>query len=314
MDNIILGDARKVLDEVPTWSCHCCVTSPPYFGQRDYKVNGQIGREKSPDLYLDNLIEVFLKIERVLRDDGTLWINIGDVYSDGELLGLPWQLAFRLQRIGFSLRQEIIWHKPAPMTGEHPGRCVPSHEHLFLFSKKDQDYYFDKEAIKEVNEDGEQRHMRDVWTLSNKGYKGAHFATFPLKLVERCLLAGCPAKVCLACCEPHQRQIFSERVPTRPGTKTKATERSRVQGNRDPRRHITRSRTTGWKPGCECSQVAGVVGGLVIDPFFGAGTVGVVAKKLGRQYLGVEVNSDYILMARERIAKGGSKGFGLLGE
>lgn len=247
--------------------CWWCVTSPPYFGLRDYGVSGQVGTEAAPEQYIGRLVEVFREVRRVLRPGGTLWVVIGDSYRDKNLIGIPWMLAFALRADGWYLRQDIIWHKTRCIPESVQDRCTKSHEYIFLLSKSGR-YYFDRSAIQEpVAEstvkrmrqdiahqkgsfrqpgktngplkpggDGKTRNRRNVWSLCPAYFKGAHFAVFPEKLVEPCILAGCPE------------------------------------------------------------------GGTVLDPFMGGGTTGVVAKHLGRSFTGIEINPVYCKIAADRIA------------
>ena len=295
MDN---REGLKMLDDN---SIDCCITSPPYWGLRDYGVEGQLGLESTPEEYVANLVEVFREVKRVLRDDGTLWLNLGDSYSGNcsqasnngragfgnarerlvnrkgeglkpkDLVGIPWRVAFALQADGWYLRQDIIWHKPNAMPESVKDRPTKSHEYIFLLTKSPK-YYYDYEAIKEplsiatvndlksrktlnnkgthggtrkdlgrnrdeyVPKDG-KRNKRTVWTVATKPFSEAHFATFPEKLIEPCILAGCPE------------------------------------------------------------------GGTVLDPFIGAGTTAVVARKLNRSYIGYELNPEYVKMANDRLYK-----------
>jgi len=308
IDTIIQGDALTRLKELPSESADCCITSPPYFGLRDYGVEGQIGLEESPEAYVSKLVDVFREVRRVLKKEGTLWLNLGDSFASGkgtcfnpgggssslgkarkdagahplnrgnisdlrasglkpkDLIGIPWMVAFALRADGWYLRSDIIWHKPNCMPESVTDRPTKSHEYIFLLSKS-QKYYYDGEAIKEEsitndprkpytsqgakeldgrdvwhsgekreNGDFTKRNKRTVWTVATKPYSEAHFATFPEKLIEPCVLAGCPE------------------------------------------------------------------GGICLDPFFGAGTTGLVAKKLGRHFVGIELNEAYIGMAQKRIA------------
>lgn len=262
---LLVGDVRERLKELPDRSVHCCVTSPPYWGLRDYGEAGQIGLEQSPEEYVAELVAVFREVWRVLRDDGTLWLNLGDSYAgnnsrasnngragfgnprdgvferigDGlktkDLVGIPWRVAFALQADGWYLRQDIIWHKPNPLPESVKDRCTKAHEYIFLMSKSSR-YYFDYEAIREPTIDlQDKRNRRDVWTVPIKPFTGAHFATFPTDLITPCILAGCPD------------------------------------------------------------------GGVVLDPFFGAGTTGLVAQSLKRGWVGCELNPVYAEMALRRI-------------
>lgn len=212
---IYCGDAAAVLKALPDGCVNMCVTSPPYYALRDYGTEGQIGLEDRVEEYIDHLVTVFREVRRVLRNDGTLWVNIGDSYRAKILIGVPWLLAFALRADGWYLRQDIIWHKPNPMPEGVKDRCTKAHEYIFLLSKSQQ-YYFDYRAIQEPAKyagdkrgeradsrrgtkmnsmsgtTGEKRNKRDVWSVPTQPYKGAHFAVFPEKLIEPCILAGCP--------------------------------------------------------------------------------------------------------------------------
>lgn len=318
--HIMVGDCVESMKKLPDQCIHTCVTSPPYFGLRDYGQDGQIGLESDPDAFVQALVAVFREVHRVLRDDGTVWLNLGDSYvrnpskggsgpngkhdsipdygnarkklaenakvgsSDGavtpadrpgtrtrvdglkekDLIGIPWRVAFALQADGWHLRQDIIWHKPNPMPESARDRCTKAHEYIFLLSKGPR-YFYDHEAIKEpasqprgepkqvaqhkqvvlgqnksgtlgTNYGPETRNRRDVWTVTSKPYKGAHFATFPPDLIEPCILAGCPA------------------------------------------------------------------GGTVLDPFGGSGTTAGVALANGRNAIMCELNPDYAALMPERVA------------
>ena len=332
---ILQGDCREKLAELPDVSVHCCVTSPPYFGLRDYGVDGQIGLEPSPDEFVSQLVEVFREVKRVLRDDGTLWLNLGDSYwgswqnygggnrgagkqrlitkgssaqnsvweglegyrpaatqkhpviKPKDLIGIPWMVAFALRADGWYLRQDIVWSKGNPMPESVTDRCTKSHEYIFMLSKSSK-YFYDQDAIREpaiyadddrigraqanhksapsamVNgirrradkqrghsrrhsgfndrwdkmEKEEQcsgmRNKRSVWNVSPMPYPDAHFATYPPKLIQPCILAGCPA------------------------------------------------------------------GGVVLDPFAGSGTTGKVALELGRSAVLIELNPDYVRLIEKR--------------
>lgn len=344
---VLNGDCRNVLDTLPEKSVQCCVTSPPYWGLRDYGHSDQIGLEQSPQEYVESMRSVFSKVWRVLRDDGTLWLNLGDSYCGGgnyrgsnpetltkkqgsnrgatgqlaigrntapvalrvpgmkskDLIGIPWRVAFALQANGWYLRSDIIWHKPNPMPESVKDRPTRSHEYIFLLTKSAR-YYYDAAAIREpaspdlikqVEEgyngkaikdylgasvqdasatksriidqarkriDKQLGHVRrhagfddkwdaltpeeqallgsnkrDVWKVAPANYRGAHFATFPPKLIEPCILAGCPK------------------------------------------------------------------GGVVLDPFGGSGTTAKVATDLGRKAVVIELNSEYLKLIDERCKK-----------
>ncbi len=326
------GDCLDILPELEAGSVQTCVTSPPYWGLRDYDVDGQMGLENTPDEYVNQLVEVFREVRRVLRRDATVWLNLGDTYMGGrsggageksrltsdrnhkaarkawearggnskrvaaglkpkDLVGIPWRVALALQQDGWWLRSEIIWHKPSPMPESVQDRPTRAHEHIFLLSKS-QKYYYDADAIKEpvtgnahARGDGDNpkammagpkdqererngektsirfgrgagwrnkqnpsfssvvsglvddRNRRTVWNVAQEPFAGAHFATFPRKLIEPCILAGTPA------------------------------------------------------------------GGVVLDPFGGSGTTALVAKEHGRRAILCELNPDYIDLAADRLSQ-----------
>lgn len=354
---IIQGDCIKGMNTLPAQSVHCVVTSPPYYGLRDYgtaswqggndecdhkgkplgtraninnntggrdvknalyfepfkdfcakcgamRIDQQIGLEETPEAYVSKLVEVFRAVRRILRDDGTVWLNLGDSYAGSggsgnqfgqiekglnpykqtgkpiniglkpkDLIGIPWRVAFALQADGWYLRQDIIWHKPNPMPESVTDRCTKSHEYIFLLSKNEH-YYYDNEAIKEqsnkswnsaagfspngkrantdyegfstqnqfngtkthTDEERTGRNKRSVWTVNVKGYAEAHFATYPVKLIEPCILAGCPES------------------------------------------------------------------GTVFDPFSGSGTTGLVAMSNNRNYIGTELNPEYVEISHKRLS------------
>ena len=307
--NIIYqGDSAEVLKTLPPDSVHCCVTSPPYYGLRDYGISGQIGREESPEQYIERLAAVFREVWRVMRPDGTLWLNIADTYcgtgSKGDhydpknpkgrtgqqvsvnhnapgckqkdLIGIPWLLAFTLRGDGWYLRNAAIWVKGNTMPESVKDRLTRCYEFVFLFAKSKR-YYFDGAAIAEpVAESSIKRlkggrgllhkyadsipgqtaqninkpraagsipdelipvfrNKRDVWQINTAPYSGAHYAAFPPKLAETCVLAGCPP------------------------------------------------------------------GGIVLDPFIGSGTTGLAAVQTGRRYIGIDINAEYCRLADERI-------------
>ena len=211
---IIEGDAHSILSRLPDKSVQSVVTSPPYWGLRDYDLPGQIGLEETLPQFLNRLITIFAEVKRVLKDDGTLWLNIGDGYTSGnrgwrapdkknaaramnirpetpeglkpkDLLGIPWRLAFRLQEDGWYLRSDIIWHKPNAMPESVKDRPTRAHEYLFLLTKNEQ-YYYDRTTIFEVN----GRNKRSVWNVNTQPLSLPHAATFPPALIRPCILAS----------------------------------------------------------------------------------------------------------------------------
>jgi len=281
MIEILTGDCAKVLGGLPPKSVHCVVTSPPYFGLRDYGESEQTGQEYTPQAHIERVAEVFQEVWRVLRDDGTLRLNYGDSHApcrypgikEHDLIGMPWMVAFALRDCGWHLRSDIIWHKPSPMPESVVNRPTKSHEYIFLMSKS-KHYYYDHSATIEkgiepagrvYNGQGTTkefdpvlqrttprkrrvasgfRNKRDVWTVASTPFPGAHFATFPKKLIEPCIAAGCPDD------------------------------------------------------------------GVVLDPFAGTGTVGIVADELGKNALLIELNSEYVRIAEKRISE--ERGAGVL--
>lgn len=300
---ILVGDNRQALKELPDVSVQTVVTSPPYWGLRDYGHDNQIGLEQSPEDFIEQLCIVFDEVWRVLKDDGTIWVNLGDSYAGSgaggggnrkgnehgqhdafveigrpatpnglkakDLVGIPWRFAFAMQARGWYLRSDIIWHKPNPMPESVTDRPTKSHEYIFLMTKSPR-YYYDHQAVKEpfaessvgrlaqditqqvgsaranggkknngnlkaVGDINAGRNKRTVWSVNVKGYKEAHFATYPTELIEPCILAG---------------------------SKENDT---------------------------------------VLDPFSGSGTTGEVALKHGRNYIGLELNPEYAAISEKRI-------------
>ena len=298
-NTILYGDCRDTLKQFDE-QARTCITSPPYYGLRDYGgEENQIGQENTPEEFIDQLVSVFKEVRNVLTDDGTLWINLGDSYynyrpgkgqsypkqsvsktnqdlptqcnkrgnkldglKEKDLIGIPWMFAFAMRSDGWYLRQDIIWHKPNPMPESVKDRCTKSHEYIFLLSKNKK-YYYDNEAIKEpVKQDWgtrnrtngkyhnsgsglsphsgltksyDRKNKRDVWSITNKPYKGSHFAVFPPDLITPCILAGSKK------------------------------------------------------------------GDIVLDPFMGSGTTAMVAKQLGRDYIGCELHEEYGNLIDQRV-------------
>ena len=434
INSIVTGDCLEVMRGWPDGCVQCVVTSPPYWGLRDYgtatweggdaecdhlgkpmptrvgfneryfgressegnkqdalrepyketcgkcgarRQDQQLGLEPTPEAYVSKMVEVFREVKRVLRDDGTLWLNLGDSYNGSggysgdhtpsakagskqttnkgshkkiqsnvanlkpkDLCGIPWRVAFALQADGWYLRQDIIWAKPNPMPESCTDRCTKAHEMLFLLTKKPR-YFYDQEAIKEPSQDkagrvipeghtsswrmGNQtgriterdgksdgcpssgRNKRSVWTVTTQSCPDAHFATFPEKLIEPCILAGTSKKgACPECGSPWERVVEKEQIK-----RERKTDVTRPCSDRSPSANAVAgvdTKTTGWRPTCrpECSNT-GTLGPydtipcVVCDPFSGAGTVAVVAARLGRDYIGTELNPEYVRIAERRI-------------
>jgi site-specific DNA-methyltransferase (adenine-specific) len=262
---VLEGDVRLALACLPSESVQCVVTSPPYWGLRDYGIEGQIGLEPTLTGFIQALTAVFSDVKRVLKPDGILWLNIGDGYTSGnrgwrapdkknpnramnvrpdnppglkdkDLLGIPWRLALALQDNGWFLRSDIVWHKPNAMPESVKDRPTRAHEYLFMLTKGEK-YSYDHEAVKERAEDGSKRNRRTVWSINTSNSGSSHIAAFPEALVEPCILAS-----------------------TKPDD-------------------------------------------FVLDPFFGSGTVGLVARRLSRRYVGIELNPADIAEATRALAR-----------
>lgn len=277
---ILLGDVRKRLAEIPDRTIQCCVTSPPYWGLRDYGHDGQIGLEQTPDKYFVEMVEVFREVRRVLTDDGTLWLNLGDSYSkDKNILGVPWRVAFALQADGWLLRQDIIWHKPNPMPESVTDRCTKSHEYLFMLTKS-RNYFFDNQSIAEPA----------------KTKPGATWA-------ERKAAGATAGNVIVG----HETRNGTQRVVHGKGVTSNLTRQDGLRNKRSvwtintkPFRgaHFAVMPEALVEP---CVLASSRPNDLVLDPFTGSGTVGVVALRHSRNFVGVELNPDYAEIARNRI-------------
>jgi DNA modification methylase len=262
---ILHGDTRDIIKQLPDEYFQCAVTSPPYWGVRDYGVKGQIGAEQNLQDYIDTLVDVFREVRRVLKSDGTFWLNIGNTYTSGgrkwrqedeknkgramsyrpptppglkkkDLIGVAWMLAMACQKDGWYLRNDIIWYKPNCQPESVKDRFTVSHEYMFMFTKSEK-YYFNQDSIKDKTTDGNGlKNKRTVWSINTEPCPEAHFAVFPRALVRPCILGG-------------SRQ-----------------------------------------------------GDTILDPFYGAGTVGIVAKEFDRKCVGIELKGDYIDIAKKRCS------------
>lgn len=361
---LLQGDARKI--PLADNSVQCVITSPPYYGLRDYGVSDQIGLEQTLAEYIENICAVFDEVWRVLKDDGTAWLNLGDSYNnrpwgdsktnfndpkrsrDGagnkvketrnivcdalkqkDLMLVPHRVAIALQERGWWVRSDIVWHKPNPMPESVTDRPTKAHEYIFLLSKS-QRYYYDAVAVREDkadstvanrrgNENGHHRergypgansnggtnlggpegsrNRRSVWTITTKPYSGAHFATFPPELPEICIKASTPeAGECPICGAPWARIVKREKMVI------ERTDWGERAGNQTaPSGKMVsppRCETLGWKATCE--HDAEPIPSIVLDPFGGSGTTAMVANKLGRVGISLDLSFEYLEQAKER--------------
>lgn len=295
------GDCLETLRRMPDGIAQTCVTSPPYFGLRDYKGGAaEIGKEKMPAEFVAALVAVFREVRRVLRDDGSIWVNIGDSYGKGkQLLGIPWRLAFALQDDGWILRQEIIWAKPNPMPESVTDRCTKSHESIFLLAKSEK-YYFDAGAIKEPAAPS----SISRWNQDVEGQIGSD--RVPGKTNGNMKAVGGKGGKNAFRGQGHQRE--GDNGPAnREGRDMQGVGTSETRNKRSvwtvattPYKgaHFATFPTALIEP---CILAGSPAGGVVLDPFFGSGTTGEVAQALGRKFIGCELNQAYKPLQDERL-------------
>lgn len=301
---LLQGHCLDVLKTLPDESVQACITSPPYFGLRDYGCDGQIGLESTPDSFVASLVDVFAEVHRVLKKDGTLWLNLGDSYNgaasnrtgqngykDGrtnrdkrfstggieglkskDLIGIPWRVAFALQSYGWYLRQDIIWHKPNPMPESVTDRCTKAHEYIFLLSKSDR-YFYDSEAIKEPVSDVSIKRAEYGWNCDRPSTKNAS-------------MGG--------------TGIHTEKMGTRFVNPSGRNKRSVWTVTTKPYKgaHFATYPTDLIRP---CVLAGSRAGDVVLDPFNGSGTTGFVSVEERRKYIGIDINPEYLALADARI-------------
>ena len=376
INKIYIGDALTILKTWPDEFVDCVVTSPPYWGLRDYGIEGQLGLEKTPEEYVAKMVEVFREVKMVLKKEGTLWLNLGDSYAGSmkgsggndpersckqvsnpgsyfgdqvdnarkfdsglkpkDLVGIPWRVAFALQADGWYLRSDIIWSKPNPMPESVRDRPTKAHEYIFLLSKS-QKYYFDQDAVREpharlwdetnagswshpvpTKEHGKSgyahsgdyplpnpsgRNIRTVWNIATQPYSGAHFATFPEEIPERCIKAGTSEKGCCPKCgKAWVRVVKLGNIQTQGGGYIRHEGSSNKLTSGEVKTVMTQRehKTLGWQPSCSCGEES--VPCVVLDPFIGSGTVAKVAIRLRRQWVGIDINPAYGELAEKRKA------------
>jgi len=307
VNKIICGDALTVLKTFPDNSIDCCVTSPPYWGLRNYGVDGQLGLEKTPEEYVAKMVEVFREVKRVLKKEGTLWLNLGDSYAgsgkgqtaDGcddpkqpklhgmklaknndqlpakNLIGIPWRVAFALQADGWYLRQDIIWHKPNPMPESVRDRCTKAHEYIFMLSKSAR-YYYDQEAIKEP------AIYAGLPGQDKSGYKDAKQYNGKHSDKQR----------------GHSRRHagFNDRWDAMPKGEQCGGMRNKRSVWNIATKPYSGAHFATFPPEIpeRCIKAGSKVGDIILDPFAGSGTTLEIAKRLGRAYIGIELNSEYV--------------------
>ena len=280
MSELYCGDAAQVLQSIPRRSAQMCVTSPPYYGLRDYEKDGQIGRESSPEAYIANLVKVFDEVYRVLMDDGTLWLNIGDTYAKKaqgsvtrkDLIGIPWMLAFALRERGWYLRSDIIWRKTNAMPEGAKDRPSRSYEHLFLFAKSPR-YYFDYHALERpIAAETKARYQR------NRSERSKYFTSSYGQGLEK-----------------HLGQVTEEGRQVCRGKDVWDIGTNAYRMGE----HFAMFPEKLVEP---CILAGSREGDTVLDPFFGSGTTGAVAKRLQREYIGIDLNPSYLEKAEMRIA------------
>lgn len=334
-NTILIGDAATRLADLEDASIDCVITSPPYFRLRDYQHTGQLGLETTVDGWVEGLRPVLRQLARVLVPTGTVWLNLGDTYSTHPRQGAPTKslllgperLALALIEDGWTIRNKIVWAKTNPIPSSVPDRLSTTHEVIYLLSPS-RSYFFDLDQIRlpaktapsrpprqpkrpgrggagvprrwrgpNVDSDDGLIQMKrkglsshplgknpgDVWSMATSRFKGQHFATYPEQLVERMLLAGVPERRCRSCRAPHHRPI------RRLGATATRLALQPTCGCHGP-------------PSAGASTHAHHQPGLVLDPFIGSGTTGVVAKRHGRDWLGIELHPSFAGMAKDRIA------------
>lgn len=342
INKVYLGDALHIVRNLPNKIVDCVVTSPPYYGLRDYGAEGQIGLENTPEEYIQNLVDLFREVRRVLKDEGTLWVNIGDTYATGtsasrrqstnpgvgannekaqnsvprvgtplgcktkDLIGIPWMLAFALRADGWYLRQDIIWHKPNPMPESVTDRCTKSHEYVFLLSKS-QKYYFDYEAIQEeaVTQIDPRIGSRIEYDGMRKGQDGTGNRAF-VSLKTKPRMGG--NKYGDSDEKYYATKSGKEWEPQTDGEMVVRNKRDVWTVNVKPNKEAHFA-TYPEKLIIPCILAGCPEGGVVLDPFMGSGTTGIVARKLNRKFVGCELNLEYQKMAERRIFNEGENLF-----
>ena len=313
LNHIYQGNVIDRLKDLDDNSIQCVVTSPPYWGLRDYGVDNQLGLEETPEEFVDNLVVVFKEVKRVLREDGTLWLNLGDSYAGNnsrasqngragfgnkregvfnnvsgnlkvkDLVGIPWRVAFALQSDGWYLRQDIIWHKPNPMPESVTDRCTKSHEYIFLMTKSS-NYYYDSDSI------SEKAKYYNIKGMDSTGYKDPHsFNGKHKNLMDKGQ-------------NVHSMHVKRSLGQGEPNTEGKRNKRSVWKINTKPYKEAHFAVFPEELPTL-CIKAGSKENDIVLDPFFGSGTTGWVAQRLKRKWIGIELNPEYIKIAEKRFVQ-----------
>lgn len=286
---IINSDALEALRALPDSCCRTCITSPPYYGLRDCGADGQIGLEDTPDQYIENLVKIFREVRRVLKDDGTLWVNIGDSYTQKNLNGIPWLLAFVLRSDGWYLRSDIIWQKPNAMPESVKDRPTRAHEYIFLLSKSSR-YYYDAEAVKEP--------AVGFYNAAPVGSAGTGKPNARRRGNSRTFRGGGAYTHDRA--QNNSATVERESHGLAPNESGKRNRRSVWTIATRPYKgaHFATFPEELARP---CILAGSRPGDTVLDPFAGSGTTGAVAEQEGRDFIGIEINPDYCEIIRQRL-------------
>jgi len=368
---ILIGDSRERLRELPDGSVHCCVTSPPYFGLRDYGVDGQMGLEPTPSAFVAGMVDLFREVRRVLRDDGTLWLNLGDSYASDtkwggstsgkhvraqhgdtgigrrrtntglkqkDLIGIPWRVAFALQDDGWYLRQDIVWHKPNPMPESVRDRCTKAHEYLFLLSKSPR-YHYDADAIAEglapasierLSQDVDAQQGSDrvpgktngtMKAVGNSAVRPQTRRAYELAEQHGLTADHIAAIRAVGITDAGKAQVTQDGFGKNDASVAALAAEAKavlggyyreflIAGRRNkrsvwtvPTMPFSGAHFATFPPALiePCILAGCPVGGTVLDPFGGAGTTGMVAERLGRNAVLIELNPEYADLARDRL-------------
>lgn len=370
MQTIVCGDALHMAYQLPKKIVNVCVTSPPYYKTRDYRVEGQLGQEKTSEDYIQNLRKIFRQVYHSLTNDGTLWIVISDKYVNGKPQLIPYRLAVELGKDKWFFKQDIIWQKKNIISASYENMFTIDYEHVLFFTKhrkyffqlqyepyseftlKEYGQKYEGKNLKDYRAAGAQpasdvkrriisslkmppiggtkkgggtrtytgntpnfsqygRHMRAVWTINTQHFNGPHFAVYPEKLVERILLSAAPIGICSKCGHRRKRFYKERRLNTRPGRNT-LRDGFKSGTDEDPNKSLHKSdlskyrqaiiRTEDGMTTCDCEDKQWLPP-IILDPFVGAGTTALVAKRMGFDYIAIDINPVDVKTTKERLSK-----------